>query len=174
MRKYFKENIYYVNQYKNAIVVLLISALFFGCGKSSFVMLDKNKNYKEALEYTQKQQLKNYLDTVAVFRVTYLNKVYPKDYKDKEYFFVGIYLPDDIKKKEGLFNPLFKLALNDKTSFKATELKYGSSTLIKLMPLTNRWTKYYVVEFEKDDEEKLVLTYTYLPTAKNVEFLFSH
>jgi hypothetical protein len=137
-------------------------------------MLDKNKNYKEALEFTQKKQLKNYLQTMAVFRATYLNKIYPQVYENNESFFVGVYIPNDIKKKEGLDNPLFELLLNDKKPINVTRLKYDSSALIKQMPLINRWTKYYIVEFEKDDEEKLALTYTYLPTAKNVEFLFFH
>jgi len=166
----------YIKKSINIIFLMLfVSAVFFaGCGKSSFVMLDKDKHYKETLEFTQKKQLKNYLQTVAVFRATYLNKVYPQDYKDNEYFFIGVYIPDDIKKKKGLLNPLFELLLNGKEPLKITELKHNSSSLIKKMPLTNRWTKYYIVEFEKIDEYNLLLTYTHLPSAKGVEFLFSH
>ena len=92
----------------------------------------------------------------------------------RESFFVGVYIPNDIKKKEGLDNPLFELLLNDKKPINVTRLKYDSSALIKQMPLTNRWTKYYIVEFEKIDEYNLLLTYTHLPSAKGVEFLFSH
>ena len=136
MKKYFQENIYYVNQDKkikmlpkcascvNAIssytnttsyikksiniifLMLFVSAVFFaGCGKSSFVMLDKDKHYKETLEFTQKKQLKNYLQTVAVFRATYLNKVYPQEYKDDEYFLLEFTFQMILKKKKGFLIP---------------------------------------------------------------------
>jgi len=150
------------------LTVLLIS----GCGHSSFVMLDKDKNYKEALQYTKKKQLKNYLDTLAIFRATYLNLVYPNKYKDHEYFFIGVYIPNDIKKSTGLDNPLFLLTLNNQKPLKVTKLTPKKDALIKKMPLTNRWTNYYIVEFNSTKEQVLNITYTHLDTNNSISFKF--
>ena len=154
------------------IYLLLIFLFFVGCGKSSFVMIDKSPKYKEALEYTQKQQLKNYLQTLAVFRASYLNPIYPDRYKDKEYFFIGVYIENDIKDKSGLDNPLFELKLNDQKPIKITKLDHKKSTLIKELPLTNRWSHYYIVEFKQQTKKLLKLTYHHKLTSKQITFTF--
>lgn len=152
-------------------VLFLAIFIFFGCGKSALVMFDKDEDFQKALQYTEEKQLKNYFQTLAIFRATHLNQVYPQKYNDKEYFFVGIYIQDDMKKeKSKINNPQYALTLNG-NKFLSYEEVDENNVLHKTMPFVNRWTAYYVVAFDKQESNEMTLEYK-KDTNQSVSFVF--
>lgn len=143
-----------------------------GCGNSALLMFDKDESFKASLDKTQKKQLKNSEgSTLALFRATYLNPVYPDEYHDKEYFFIGIHLQDDLPRPQaGLHNPHYHLSMNDLNATEQSEVG-EEDTLYKKMPLVERWTHYYVVAFDDNTSDKLNLLYK-KDTNESLKFSF--
>jgi len=154
------------------LVAITVSVwIFTGCGNSVLLMLDKDKTFKPSLDNTQKQQLKNGQTTLAIFRATYLNPIYPDAYHDKEYFFVGIHIQDDLKEgSSGINNPHYTLTLNDHNAT-AVEPVGETDKLYKSMPMVERWARYYVVGFDDNSTGKLNLVYK-KDTKQSVKFTF--
>lgn len=151
----------------------LLSALILlsGCGNSALLTLGKDEKFKTSVENTQKKQLRSYFETLAIFRATYLNPVFPEEYNDKQYFFIGIYIQNDMKrKKAGLNNPQFTLSLNDQNATSVTELD-ENSVLYKRMPLVERWAHYYVIGFDDNVSDNLEITYK-KDTNESLKFTF--
>jgi hypothetical protein len=142
-----------------------------GCGNSALLMLDKDDRFKTALDHTQKQPMKQNTETLAIFRATYLNPIYPETYRGREYFFVGIYIQDDRDRDHtGINNPRFALTLNDQNA-STTEPVDENNRLYKSMSMTERWAHYYVVGFDDNTSSKLNLLYK-KDTNQNVKFTF--
>lgn len=144
--------------------------MFIGCGAyNALDMFQKDKSYEKALLHTKNAQITNSLETKAKITATYLNPLYPSEYKDAEYFFVGMYIPDDYDspKESGLFNKDYNLlmidmrekvvALGDKEVVQGyikplsvePIIKKEQNLLYKKMPHTDNWSRYYVVSFPK-------------------------
>jgi len=159
------------------IFAILFSSIFTGCSvnmkdeaNSAFKMFNKDKFYEKALIQTKSSQIINSLETRAKITATYLNKMYPK-YSDAEYFLVGVYIvnDDDDPKKAGLNNKNFKLVIDttDKKTKKIEQIEAtvvesldSDSEIVKKMPLTDSWSRYYIVSFPMQKTEKIVLDYT--------------
>jgi hypothetical protein len=155
---------------KKIIFTVLAVFIFSGCASyNAFSMFQKDTQHEKALLNTKNAQITNSLETKAKITATYLNSVYPSQYKDAEYFFIGVFIPDDYDnpKESGLFNKGFKLMMEDKTqkevglgSDKAIKgymepltteyiARKDESVLYKNMPHTDNWSRYYVVSFPK-------------------------
>ena len=135
---------------RHPATILIILTIFFlgGCGQSALLMLDKDEKYNTILARTHKKQLTDNATTLGLFRATYLNPLYPDEYRGKEYFFIGLYLQDDFKQdKGGLNNPHYSIRMNGQGYAEAMKLE-KSDPLYKQMPLTERWIRYYLVSFE--------------------------
>lgn len=158
---------------KNIVLGCFVILIFSGCASSynAFDMFKKDTMHEKALLNTKNAQITNSLETKAKITATYLNPIYPSEYKNAEYFFVGVFIPDDYDnpKESGLFNKDFKLTMDDKVK---KEVALGSSTLpkgyieplsveyivkkdenllYKNMPHTDNWSKYYIVSFPKQE-----------------------
>ena len=149
-----------------------MSAIFVlsGCHHyNAMEMFKKDDSYEKAVLHTKSGQIVSSLETKAQITVTYLNPIYPNEYSDRDYFFVGVYIPNDYDSadKRGLMNPNFKLLIKKEADIapsKITEItKKENDSLYKKMPLTDEWSRYYVVSFEKTKEDKTVLL-----TLKNI------
>lgn len=155
---------------KKIIFGVLAVFVFGGCASyNAFSMFQKDTQHEKALLNTKNAQITNSLETKAKITATYLNPIYPNEYNNAEYFFIGVFIPDDYDspKESGLFNKDFKLMMEDKTqkevglgSDKATKgymepvsvehiVKKDENLLYKNMPHTDNWSKYYVVSFQK-------------------------
>jgi len=101
------------------------------------------------------------METKAVISTIYLNKVLEKEYNSRESFFVALYLKDGKIFYDSLGNktPEYSLKLNGKKPIHIEELK-KDSTLRRLMPIKNEWNRYYLVEFEKVEENELELEFS--------------
>jgi hypothetical protein len=82
--------------------------------------------------------------------IVYLNPVYPKKYKDYEYFYMCLYLNDD----QSTQNLNFITRLNNKTPISIKELK-KTNEFSYLTPIHNGWNKYYLVKFKEDKKSKI-------------------
>ena len=142
-----------------------ICAIFVlsGCHHyNAMEMFKKDDSYEKAVLHTKSGQIVSSLETKAKITVTYLNPLYPNEYSDKDYFFVGVYIPNDydVAEKRGLMNPDFKLSLQkegDTAPVKISEIvKKENDPLYKKMPLTDEWSRYYLVSFEKIKADKTI------------------
>ncbi len=138
-------------------VLIFLSLLLFlgGCSdKSTFFSSDAKE--QSAVMHTKKGQLYNSLEIKASIVSTYLNASTKEFKKSKnEMFLISVFIDDDSNSdKNGLHNELYTLTLNGKKAINIKELKYEDD-LIKIAPIRNRWSLYYLVEFEKQESQKL-------------------
>ncbi len=146
---------------KKIVAPVFAALILSGCQTyNAFDMFKKDDSYEKALIQTKNAQIINSLETKAKISATYLNPLYPMEYKDAEYFFVGVYMPDDYDNpaNAGLFNKEYKLAVKTAKGFvepKGVEqiLKKEQNELYRKMPHTDVWSRYYVVSFPKQDGE---------------------
>ncbi len=147
---------------KNLFLIIGVSLYlcFSGCAsKSGFFTPDLLS--QRALTYTKKAEIYNSLEIKASSLITYLNPLLEK-YNDKYhvYFLVSLFIDNDSsdRKKQGLHNSDIKLTLNDQEPLTIKDLK-SNDDLIKIAPVKNMWSHYYLVTFEKpsSDEMKIVL-----------------
>lgn len=148
-----------------AKAAVLTSALLFlaGCHSySGLSVLGKDRFYEDALNKTVSVQLLNSLETKAKISATHLNPLMPEKFSEGESFFVGVYIPDDYDKVEstGLFNAQFNLFLKGEKGelLKPQKIepikKREDSEIYKKMPLTDAWSRYYIVTFKKAESDK--------------------
>ena len=146
---------------KTAILIIIGLLLFTtGCSqKSSFFKEDALE--QSAVINSQKAQLYSSLEIKATIVATYLNASHPeyKHSKD-EMFLVSIFIDGDSSdpKKQGLFNKNYTLTLNGSKAKSIKKLDFEDD-LIKIAPIRNRWSTYYLVGFETQSDEKLKLTF---------------
>jgi hypothetical protein len=146
---------------KSFSTILLASSLFMGCSsKSAMNVFSSDKLYEKGLEYTQVEDIINSFETKAIINATYLNSTDDKWDNKYQNFLVGIYIVNDNKedKDKYLNNKKFTLTLNDKPIFKKTVLK-STNILYNHIPVKNPYAKYYIVEFQKDGNTTLKLSY---------------
>lgn len=148
--------------------------LFAGCGRSAFFGFTNSTTYKEALDHTKKGEINDKFETKALISASYLSLIYPNDerYSKTESFLVGLYIANDYEdNKAGINNPSYKLTLNDKP-FVASTLLNKDDPLLKSMPLINRWSKYYIVEFELSNTSAQTLTLLEFDTNQSTAMKF--
>ena len=116
---------------------------------------------QRALTYTKKAEIYNSLEIKASAVITYLNPLLKK-YEDKyhAYFLVSLFIDNDSSdiKKQGLHNHDIQLTLNSQSPLTIKDLK-ADDDLIKIAPVKNMWSHYYLVTFEKplSKEMKMLL-----------------
>lgn len=142
-------------------IILLLSFLLTGCnGRSAFFDFTGSATYAEALPHTKRGEIADRFESKALISASHLNAIYPDNasYVINETFFIGLYIANDFSKdKAGINNPLYELTLDGKKYLSVKEVD-KESDLLKLMPLINRWSRYYIVRFEKTNAPKLTLT----------------
>ncbi len=134
-----------------AITLVCTAFLLGGCsvkGEFEFLIND-NKTYTHAVEYTKKLQLKEGRQTRMLVTATYINKLYTTLPKDKEHFIVGI-----PKENSGFFHD-YRLTLEDNTADTVTKAKKIHTLNL---PLINQWSTYYLVSFANVSANSLTLT----------------
>ncbi|RUM55837.1 MAG: hypothetical protein DSY40_03290 [Nautilia sp.] len=151
-------------------LLFLIIALFLitGCETKITNLLKTNNKQITIMENTQRGQIINALDTIALINATYLNPTLNENNltaKKYEIFLVGVYNSNDPKsyEKGGIHNPNYQLTLND-SNYERAEKANPIKMQLETYPFYNAWMKYYIVYFPKTDSDKLVLEY------KNKEF----
>jgi hypothetical protein len=142
-------------------LLLLATALllFSGCSKTTaFDFFKMDENYEKAISNLQSGTIAKSFETEAILSSVYLNEVYPKEYNDGEYFFLALYLSDDKRLffKSDLRDPDYKLTLNEINFVDGKELQ-SNDKLRSLMPINNEWNRYYLIKFETQERNDLLL-----------------
>jgi hypothetical protein len=156
------------------IAFSLIAMTFIGCGKSAFMMMDKTPEYQKALQFTEQKELRNYFETLAIVRVTYLSALEPKKYGNVPTFFVGLNIKNDfLRNKKGINNPLFSLMSNN-TEITEIEEVTIEHPLYKSMPVMNRWSRYYKITFIGNPLlETMNVKFEHKASKENIVFTFN-
>ncbi|BAF69910.1 hypothetical protein [Nitratiruptor sp. SB155-2] len=145
---------------KKLIFGFVVMLSFIGCGNTLPSIISKDTQYTEALRYTKKTTFDISLEEKALFIATYLNPLEKKG--DGEYFFVRTFIDNDFEEAEkaGLHHPGVKITLNGKPPVQIRELK-KEDILVKQMPFTQQWYRYYLVRFPKQKQSQLKFTISF-------------
>jgi hypothetical protein len=178
---------------KKVVSAALAAFLFGGCSTYNAVdMFKKDDSYEKALRETKNAQILNSFETKIKITATYLNHLYPSEYKDAEYFFVGVYIPDDYegKKDSSLFNKEYKLYMQNLAKseqalggakpkeqyLEASKIEFiekkEQNLLYKKMPHTDNWSRYYLISFPKQEGDEPLLLKLSSPTYGEAKLSF--
>jgi hypothetical protein len=178
---------------KKVVSAALAAFLFGGCSTyNAFDMFKKDDSYEKALRETKNAQILNSFETKIKITATYLNHLYPSEYKDAEYFFVGVYIPDDYegKKDSSLFNKEYKLYMQNLAKseqalggakpkeqyLEASKIEFiekkEQNLLYKKMPHTDNWSRYYLISFPKQEGDEPLLLKLSSPTYGEAKLSF--
>ncbi|NPA04051.1 MAG: hypothetical protein GXO61_04235 [Epsilonproteobacteria bacterium] len=145
---------------RKTLTLFALLFLLLGCNsKETLSVFEPDKPYMEAMRWTAKGDISVSLENKALIIATYLNPIERKT--GNERFFIRVYIDNDFDdpKKAGLFHPGYKLLLNGIEPLKIEELEY-ENPLVKKMPFVEKWYRFYIVEFPKqEEEEELRLTF---------------
>ena len=144
---------------RSLLFAIFALALFTGCSNTTaFDFFKKDAAYEKAIDNLQTGTIVKSFETEVILSTIYLNRVYPEKYNDGEYFFVAIYLRDDVRLyfKSGLNNKKYTFTCNGRKP-QETKMLQKDDELRLLMPITNEWNRYYLVKFKKQESKKLTL-----------------
>jgi len=134
------------------IVLFLTLLILSGCShKNAFSNFDMDKYQQLGIQHHKKIKLTKNNKTIGTFSSIYLNNVYPDRYNKNEYFYISIYLKDSQNLED------YKIQLNKKDPLKIEKLSF-ENLFSKLTNERNKWSKYYLVSFEKAGK-KIKLTF---------------
>ncbi len=134
---------------KRLFLLLGVGAMFFGCSRDAAFdrfALTKEQKLAENSILSTKITYKERVNGVA--NVVYLNEIEPNKYKDKEYFYIYLYLKGEDQKLTFLLNkhhPLQVTQLPAKNQFS------------DLVSFRAPWSQYYLVVFAHQKQDKLYL-----------------
>ncbi|WP_072680164.1 hypothetical protein [Arcobacter sp. LA11] len=132
---------------------LLFLILFTGCGPKTSALnyFQEDPLSANAIQYTKKRDLNYKNETKAQLFATYLNKIDKKYQTEKlNSFIIGIHLVN--KDKHDLTENGYKVFLNNEIATSIVKLD-NKSKLVESIPLKNSWANYYLVHFNKKEEE---------------------
>ncbi len=131
-----------------------------GCAsKSGFFAPDVLE--EKALSFTQKAQIFNSLEMKASLVATYLNPLLKTYKSDKRvHFLMSVFIDNDFEDpdKQGLFNPDYSVTLNGQKPISIKPLEKDDE-LLKIAPVKNVWSHYYLVTFHKPATDKMELLF---------------
>ncbi|MFW6307957.1 MAG: hypothetical protein ACOC08_04875 [Campylobacterales bacterium] len=145
-----------------ALIIAFILLALTGCATKYEDALNINKLKAEYLEATRTGEILNALQTKVVATATYLNKIEPQKYNNKETFVVGIYYPSvqNSATNQGLDSKYIDLFMEEngqKIEYEIKEELNQDHSLLSQMPLYSKWYKYYLIEFEKIESEEFAI-----------------
>ncbi len=145
---------------KLLLLTTLLVSFFSGCSHTTaFDFFKMDANYERAISNLQTGTIARSFETEVILSSIYLNKVYPQQYRDGEYFFIALYIADDQRpflNPEETEHSEYKLTLNGVNYLNAKVLK-EDDPLRSLMPINNEWNRYYLIKFATQSREDLLL-----------------
>jgi len=138
---------------KSTFILAVLLITFSGCShKNAFSNFQMSKEQELSASSFQSSKIKSGEQVDGIFSAIYLNEVYPKSFTQNEYFYIHLYLKEDRE----MYNPnsldelKLKVKLNKNLPIKIKELE-RENQFSNLIKVENRWTKYYLVSFDKQD-----------------------
>ena len=129
---------------KKLVITLSVVALFIctGCAdRNAFKEFHISKRQELSEDTILTVKLNDQKETAGIVTVVYLNKIYPKKYHDKEYFYIYYYLKEKSSKLIFL--------LNNKKPLEVDELP-RQNPFATLTSFNAPWSKYKLVAFQKE------------------------
>lgn len=124
---------------KKTLIILSLSWLFLGCSsKNAFDNFSITPEQEIGEKFTQSSKIKQNEITQGIVSIIYLNKVYPKLYKDAEYFYICSYSKVNFGKLNFMLNGSSPLSIKN--------IKDGKELINIRFPQTN-WQEEYIVSF---------------------------
>lgn len=142
---------------KQITIFFIVLILLTGCGRSAFFGFTSSTVYNDALMHTKRTEITDKFESRVLMSATYLNGVYPDKYSGNEFFLIGLYISNDFRdEKAGINNPNYTITLNKEPFIKVDELD-KEDPLLKQLPLINRWSRYYIAEFNQTATTQMAL-----------------
>ncbi|MGD9970352.1 MAG: hypothetical protein AB7S65_07830 [Sulfuricurvum sp.] len=141
--------------------------IFGGCAeKSAFDLFKMDANQEKSVEQLRTGTILESMETKAILSAVYLNPVYPNEYKDGEYFIGAFYFQKQYvdAKKWSLEDFGYRLTLNSSLPISMEELKETDSRRL-LIPIRNKWNRFYLIRFAPTAETALTLKLEKDPTG---------
>lgn len=141
------------------VLTVVLSFTFTACGSKYLDALDINKDKALYAEATQKGEIYNSLNTMAIVTATYLNQVDPQEYGDSnQSFLVGVYQPSVAQPDQNLglkYKDASVYILSNGEKYKPilSEKLSDSNPKLVEMPLYNSWSEYYLIVFDVPTKE---------------------
>lgn len=141
--------------------LLAVSALlmFGGCAqRGAFDMFKMDHAHERAIEQLRSGTIIQSFETAAIVSAVYLNPIYPDTYKEGEFFIGAFYFPKKSldSKKWDLQTHGYTLSMNQHAPTLMEELKENDPRR-SLIPVQNKWNKYYLIRFDPVTEPSLTL-----------------
>lgn len=141
--------------------VIALSALlgFSGCSqKGAFDLFKMDMAQERAVEELRSGTILMSLETKAIFSSLYLNKIDPLTYKEGEYFIVSLYFGKDNRSIKNLKIEEYgyHITLNGKAPTIMEPLDEKDRRRM-MMPVQNKWNRYYLIRFDLAPEHSLAL-----------------
>jgi hypothetical protein len=127
---------------KSILILTTLILIFSGCShKNAFSNFEMTQKQELGASSLQNSKVKAGERVDGIFSAIYLNEVYPELFNQNEYFYIFYYLKNEENSRVKLngFLPL---------KIKKLERENQFSHLIEVQ---NRWTQYYLVSFDKQD-----------------------
>ncbi len=135
---------------------------FFLVGCSKNITIDKlnpQRVQELSIVNTAKGELENQNSKIFIL-ATYLNPIKTSEIDNsKENFLVSVYLSKKNDKSKENNNPFYQVKLNDTVTIDDIEILDKKSKILKLIPIKNRWSEYYLIKFPKQKTKTLKLTF---------------
>lgn len=131
---------------KTFLITILFTLVFHGCStKNAFSNLHITSYQEKSEENTLSSKIKSKKVVDGLVTAIYLNPLEGEKYLNREndIFYVYLYTKSD--------NKNIKFFLNDKMALKVEELK-AENIFSHLSNFKTQWSEYYLVTFEKEDE----------------------
>ena len=144
---------------KSFLIFLYILLIFSGCAdKNAFDKFNMQQDQELSADSLQSSKIKNSDDIDGIVSAIYLNRIYPDIYSGHEYFYLYFYQKD----KKEMYDPNTQneieltIKLNSKLPIKVKELS-SKNKFSHLTSTNSKWQRYFLIAFEKEDENELSL-----------------
>ena len=137
--------------------IIFIFYSFISCSKSNFNMNNQNLSYYKSSTHTTMKKIIKDNSIRYILTATYLNKISTKtNFNTKEIFLLGIFAAHKSNNKDQLLNRDYVIKLNNIKPSSIKEISLDTKEYInyKNIVLYNKWTSYYILEFDKKTLKK--------------------
>ncbi len=134
--------------------------IIIGCSKTITIdQLDIQKVQELSMINTVKGELANQ-NSKAFILATYLNPIKISKIDDtKENFLISVYVSKQKDEAKSDNNPFYKVFLNDTVLLDDIKRVSIKNKILKIIPIKNRWSEYYILSFPEQKTKKLKLTF---------------
>jgi len=129
---------------KTFLIMIIFALSLLSCSqRNAFSNFSISKIQEKSEESIQSAKIRKGDNVDGIVTAVYLNKVFPQRFHTNEYFY--LYMYSKIKSKH------INFMLNNHKALSVQELN-ASNEFTQLTSFKEAWSKYYLIEFPKQDE----------------------